>query len=287
MQSLLDAAAAAQREGNSRELARIASEIIAQSEAAGDAQGLAQGHYYAGLAHFLQSSGGKAHAAYERALDIATKARDKRGILQAKIGLAAIAGEFDLDVEALHRLSEEALVMARELRDEKAEAVLLGSLAEACHLQGDYARSIRYAKQSAAMFERLERWSSAGAQYATIAHVQALRRDYAQALESMRAAWSYLQREDVAFHRAWYFQVWFLIAAGMQRWEVAATLYGFLGHYRDVNEAPRLHGMLPTLSGPIERQYRELGHDRAIALAAQGETYTVEQAQALAETLAS
>jgi len=129
---------------------------------------------------------------------------------------------------------------------------------------------------------RLERWSSAGAQYATVAYVHVLTRDYARAIAAMETAWEYLSREEVAFHRAWYLQVWFVMAGAMGRWEIAARLYGFLGHYRDEHNAPRLQGMLPSLSGPIERQYKELGYERAIALAAEGENLTIEGAIALA-----
>ena len=284
-QSLSEAAAAAQREGDSRKLLHAAGELVALCENDGDKEGLVLGYYYLGLSHFLRGEGAKARAAYRHALELGTKIGNKPGILRATIGLAAVAGEFDLDVEGLRALSEDALRMARELRDEKSEAVTLGSLAEACHLQGDFARSIRFASESAQIFARLERWSSAGAQYATVAHVHGLRREYARAIETMRTAWEYLRREPIAFHRAWYFQVWFLIAAGLNQWETAARLYGFLAHYRDINEAPRLNGMLPTMSGPIERHYKELGHDRAIMLAAEGESYTLDQAQALAETL--
>ena len=285
MQELFDAAVAAQRAGNWRDLERIARELIARGEPDGDARGLALGYNYLGLSYFLRNDGRGARAAYERSLEFATQVSDQAGILRVVMGLANIAGDIDVDAERLHALSQEALGIARDLGDEKSQAVALGNIAEACRLLSEYDEAIRCASEAAAIFLRIERWSSAGAQYATIGHVQLLRRDFAAAFEAMQSAWVWMAPEPVPLHRAWYFQVWFLIAATLQQWETAARIYGFVARYRDEHNTPRLQSMLPVLSEFVERLYKVLGYDRAMALEAEGEAYTIEEAQALAEQL--
>lgn len=250
-----------------------------------DARGLALGYNYLGLSRFLQNDGRQAREAYERSLEYATQVSDQAGILRVVMGLAAIAGDIDVDAERLRELSQEALTIARDLGDEKSQAVALGNIAEACRLQADYVEGLRCATEAAGIFLHLERWSSAGAQYATVGHLHALRREFPDAFDAMETAWQWLQREPVPLHRAWYFQVWFLIAAALGQWETAARLYGFVARYRDEHDTPRLQGMLPILSEPIERQYKRLGYERAAALAAEGETLDIEQAQALAERM--
>ena len=283
--ALKEAALRAQRAADWRKLNHVGRAMVLTGESSADDQRLGLGHYYLGLSHFLRGDGSGARKAFLTAQRQALAANDRPLLLLAKLGQAAIAGEIDVDFEALLALSEEALALARELGDEKSTATALGNLAEAYHLGGDTARALRYANEAAAIFLRLERWSSAGAQYATIAHVNVLRFEFARAFEALRTSWTYLSRENVALHVAWYFQVWFLVAAALRQWEATAQLYGFLTHYRDVNDAPRMQGMLPWLSEPIERQYRELGRERALELAAEGEALTVEQAQALVERL--
>ena len=283
--TLYELAVAAQRAGDYRGLKQIAAKLVGLCEPVGDAKGLGVAHFCLGLSYFLQSDGRRAREEYEAALAFAESADDRAGILRIRLGLAAVAGDIDLDVDTLRRWSEAALFMAREIGDEKNEGIALGNLAEACHLQGDYEHAIRFACEAADIFQHLERWSSAGAQYATVGNVYALRGDFSQSIEYMGKAWEYLRREPVPLHRAWYFQVWFLIAAALDRWEIAAQLYGFVAHYRDVHNTPRLQGMLPWLSGPIEQQYKELGYDRAAELARRGEAYSIAQVHELVATL--
>ena len=275
---MMEELARAQRSGDWRTMERLANEAIASCETA-------QAHYYLGMSYFLRNDGTNAKRAFRRSLELGEAADDRLAMLRAKIGLASVAGDIDLDSPAFRHLCEEALVMARDVGDDKSLAVTLGNLAEACHQEGEHAAALRYAGEAAQVFLRLERWSSAGAQYATTAHVYLQQRELPAAIGAMGEAWEYLRREDVPFHRAWYFQVWFLIAAALGEWESAAWIYGFVNHYRDVNNTPRLHGMLPSMSLAIERQYRELGHDRALELALEGEALTIERAQALAEAL--
>lgn len=282
---LNESALGAQRAADWRKLERVSHLMIVIGGSSGDAKQLGTAYYYLGISYFLRSDARRARDALRAAQQHAAAADDRSTLLRIKLAQSGIAGEIDLDVENLRALSEEALALARELRDEKSTAVALGNIAEAYHLDGDYSRAIRYARDAAARFLRLERWSSAGAQYATIAHVHVLRREFPEARDAMHSAWRYLSREDVALHRAWYFQVWFLFAAALQRWETAAQLYGFITHYRDVNDTPRMQGMLPWLSEPIERHYRELGHERAAELAGEGEGYSIEEAQTLAASV--
>jgi tetratricopeptide (TPR) repeat protein len=282
MKPLYDEVGAAHREGGWRELERRALKLIEACEPTVDVRYLAEGHYYLGVSHYLRNDARNARASYQTALELFTAQQDRAGLLKVKVGLAAIAGDLDFEPVTFRRLCEEALLMARELGDDQSVGVTLGNLADACRLEGDYAPALRYAEEAAAALMRLQRWSLAGGQYATAAHVHVLRRELPAALESMRLAWEYLQREPNVNHRAWYFEVWFLIAASLERWETAARLYGFARHYRDVNNAQRLQGMLPWLSGPVERLYERLGHERAEELFIEGEALSIEQAQELA-----
>lgn len=285
-QSLHDAARAAQRTGNSRSLERIARKLIALAETTGDQQHLGLGHYYLGSAHFWRGDGRNASAAYATALEIFTRAGDKAGIARVQIAVAAVAVDIDLDVEKAHALYERALSFVRELDDEIFLAVALGNFAEVCRLEGAYAPAIRHAGEAAEVYERLERFAQAGTQLATIAHVHALRRDYVRAVETMQRAWEMLRREENPRFLAWYFDIWFLIAAGLDRWETAARLLGFLNHYRDASNARRLQGILPWFSSPVERLSKELSVERAHELILEGESLSPDAAQRLVESIA-
>ena len=285
VRSLEDAAQAAQREGNANDLERIARKLVALCEATCDRARLALGHRYLASAYFWRNDGRNAEAAYARALEIYTELGDEAGLAHVRIGLAALAVDVELDVKKGYRLYHESLPSIRALGDQRALAVALGNLAEVCCLEGEYASAIRYAGEAGALLVKLERWAQAGGQYATIAHAAALQRDFPAALENMNRAWSYLQREPNARSRASYFEIWFVIASAMRRYEIAAQLYGFLERYRDEHHARRLSGILPWLSEPVEQLGKRLGSDRAHELALAGQALTLERAQALAGTL--
>jgi len=282
-QSLHAAARAAQRTGNARALESIARELIAHAQNAGDDEHLALGHYYLGSAHFWRNDGRAAQASYETALALYTQAKDKAGIARVRIGMAAVAVDIDLHVDKGHALYEQALPIVRELDDKTFLAVTLGNLAEVCRLEGAYDPAMRYAAESAALYAQLGRLAQAGGQLATIAHIHALRRDYSDAIARMREAWEYFAGESSPRYLAWYFDIWFLIAAGMRRWETAARLLGFLNRYRDENNARRLQGILPWFSSPVERLSEQLGAQRAQELILEGQQLTVESAQDLVE----
>ena len=101
----------------------------------------------------------------------------------------------------------------------------------------------------------------------------------------MASAYDLLRFEPNPRWLAWYFDTWFLIAAGLGRWDAAAQLLAFTDKYRDEQNQPRLQAMLPWLSTPKERLARELSHERHDELVAAGEALTIETAQRLAESI--
>lgn len=283
--ALCQAAEAAQRADNFRDLERLSRELIGACNAAGDPR-VALGYQFLGICYGRKNDASRARENYVKALELFRSAGDRRGVLRVTVGLAYIAGELEVDPDAAHRLSEEALAIARELGDPEYLAVTTGNFAEVCRAQGDYASALRLAAEAAALYSADERWGRAAAQYSARAHIFAVRSEFSESAENLRLAWELLQRQPIAIHIAWYFEVAFIIAALRQSWETAARLYGFVDHYRDVNDAPRLQGILPRLSAQVERVYAELGHERVDELLHEGERLSLEQAQALTQTFA-
>ena len=284
-ESLYEAARSAQRLGNARDLERLARKLVALAESSGDVRALAFGHYYLGSSFFWRNDGRSARTHFDKALDAFEDAGDREGIARVKIAVAAVAVDIDLEVARARRLYLEALPAVRELKQDKFLAVALGNLAEVCRLEGDYVPAQRYAAESAELFERDGSYAKAGGQLATMAHLAMLQRAYPEALERMRSAWQQLAREENPRSLAWYFDIAFMLAAGLNRWETAAQLLGFVGHYRDANGAQRLQGILPWFSRPVEKLAEKLGDARALELIRTGEGLTLAQAQALVEEL--
>lgn len=81
---------------------------------------------------------------------------------------------------------------------------------------------------------------------------------------------------------AWYFDVWFLIAARLGRYDLAAVVLGFTDKCRDEHNQPRTQAIMPWFSEARERLVRELGIERIDELVESGEALTVESAYALA-----
>jgi tetratricopeptide (TPR) repeat protein len=282
---LCDAAEAAHRSENRVELERLAREIIVACEPSADPR-VARGYRFLGITYAWQNDARSAKQYYERAFELFASSNDRRGMMLVTVSLAYVAGEVELDNAKARHFAEQAMLMARELRDEEYLPVTLGNFQEVCRLEGDYVAAIRYGTESAALFAAQKRFGRAGAQHAAVAHSYLLRRDEPSAFAHMSSAWNMLQREPIPRNVAWYFEVWFMIAAAIEEWETAARLYGFIDHYRDVSDARRLQGILPRLSGSVERVYAMLGEERANQLIVEGERLTLETAQALAESVA-
>ena len=112
-----------------------------------------------------------------------------------------------------------------------------------------------------------------------IAHYRSLRRDYLGAIEALREAFDELQKSHNARWIAFYFEVWFIIAAELKRWEIAAQLLGFVDHLRGEKKVARLQIMLPWFLPHVERLSKQLSEDRLLELSAEGAKLTLHEAQ--------
>jgi hypothetical protein len=121
--------------------------------------------------------------------------------------------------------------------------------------------------------------------HALIAHCRALTREYSAAIAGMHEAYRFLQMRPNPRFVAAHFDTWVMIAKTLGDLEVGARILAFVDRYRFDHYVRRLQGMLPWLSEFRERIALELSDERLQTLTAEGETLTVEAAQALAETL--
>jgi tetratricopeptide (TPR) repeat protein len=283
--SLYNAAVAAQEAADYLTLARIAGEIVARCSASGDKLGLAWGYYFSAAAHFQRNDGTAAERAYRKAEELFTEIGNRQGIARSMLGRAAVALDINLDAAEARGLYDAAVPIVRELGDKRRLAIALGNLGEVYRLEGEGARALRSAGEAVALFREVNDPAAAGWQLASMGHYHLLRRDYAAALESMRASYPEIVRDPIPWCFAWYFDMWFIIVAALGRWELAARLLGFANHYRDIHSAPRMQGIFPWFSAPVEALHKSLEDDRFNELLAQGESLSVEQAQALVEAV--
>jgi len=278
---LYDAATAAQTAADYLTLARLARKIIALCEGNGDKLGLAWGQYFAAAAQFQRNDGSGAARSYRQAEELFTELGDRMGMARCMLGLAAVALDINLDVAEARRLYDLAVPIVRESKDKRRLGIVLGNLGEICRMEGDYDRALRYAEEAVTIFREIGDSAYAGWQYTSMGHYHLLRREYAAAIESMHASYPELLKDPIPRWFAWYFDVWFIIAAALDRWELAARLLGFVNRYRDDHSTPRLQGTLPWLSRPIERLSEHIAEDRLSELFIEGESLSLEQARAL------
>jgi hypothetical protein len=182
-------------------------------------------------------------------------------------------------------LYEASAPVIREFGDPLHLAIALGNLGEICRLEGDYRSALANAEESLAIFRSLDDADDTVWQLTAIAHYRFALRQHAPAIAAMAAAYDLLRVDPNPRWLAWYFDVWFLIAAGLERWEAAAELLAFTDKYRDEQNQPRVQAMLPWLSTPKERLAREFSQERYDELVAAGEALTIETAQHLAESI--
>lgn len=97
----------------------------------------------------------------------------------------------------------------------------------------------------------------------------------------MHEAYEEMSQDPIPRWIAWYFDTWFIIAAALGHWETAAQIYSFANRYRDEHNAPRLQGILPWFSGPVEQLSHYIDDDQLLKLFDAGEALTVETANAL------
>jgi len=283
VRTFFEAATAAQESADSQTLERIARKLIAVGESGGDKRGLAYGNYFIGVSLFARSSNSAAERAYHKALDLFKELGDRAGTAQVTLSLAAVAQEVDEDVARSLRLYEECLPVLRDLGDRKRLGIALGNLSEIHCLEGEYDRAMRRTDEALAIFRELGELALTAWQLVDKAHLMLLRRKNADAIERMLEAYENLHRDPKPRLVAWYFDVWFIIAAALERWEIAAKLHGFVNRYRDEHDVSRIQTLVLWYSSAIERLSKRNTEEQLDALEAEGEALTFDTAQKMVE----
>jgi len=281
--ALYEAAVAAQNDADYLSLAQHAQEMVALCETNGDRLGLAWGHYFAGAANYQRSNGSAAVRAYQKARDLFAELENREGVARSMLGLAAVALDIDLDVTQARHLYDLAVPIVRQLGDKRRLGIVLGNLGEICRMEGNTGRALRYAAESIELLREAGERAYVGWQLTSSGHYHLLRRENDEAIACMRAAQAELWSDPAPRWIAWYFDIWFIIAAELDRWELAARVLGFVNRYRDEHNCPRMPGILPWFSEPVERLAAHVDADRLHDLMLESEVLTLDQAQALVE----
>jgi tetratricopeptide (TPR) repeat protein len=280
-----EAARAARSNSDFLGLERLGRELIARGESEGDIESAAFGYYHLGIALSNLNRGDDAARATQSAIDLYTQAGDRFSAAKAMMNLGSIELDNRGNAAEARRLYESSAPVVREFGDAVNVAIALGNLGEICRLEGDYRGALRNAEEALALFASIDDVDNIIWQLTNIAHFQLQLRMYDESIATMGTAFDLLREDPNPRWLAWYFDTYFLIAAGLERFEIATELLAFTDKYRDEQNQPRLQAMLPWLSTPKERLAREVPHERHDALVASGERLTVETAQALAQTI--
>jgi tetratricopeptide (TPR) repeat protein len=286
LKRLIAAAAEAQAASDYLTLERLSRELIEAAESGGDRARLAWGYYYLGSACFQRNDGSSAERALRRSLELFEQLGDDYGRARAMCSFGAVVLDVHHDYDQARHWYDGAIPLIRRSGDRHRLAVALGNLGEICRSEGHTKRALEHASEALEIFKALVDHTEAGWQLADIAHYHAIRRDVAAAVESLRDAYAELCVERNPRWIAWYFDIWFIVASQLERWDAAAQLLGFIEHYRDVNKTPRMQALLPWLSQPIEELARRMRNDaRLDELRVAGQSLTLEEAQALTEQI--
>jgi tetratricopeptide (TPR) repeat protein len=280
-----EAAQAARLASDFLSLERLGRQLIVLGEASGATAQAALGYYHLGIALTSLNRGSEAAGATRSAIRLYEASGDRFAAARAMMNLATIELDNHGNAAQARSLYESSAPVIRELGEPKNLAIALGNLGEICRLEGDYRGALANAEESLEIFAAMNDVDNSIWQLTNIAQYRLTLRRYAAAIESMKAAYELLLAEPNPRWLACYFDVWVLVAASLERYDVAVQLVAFTDKYRDENNQPRLQAMLPWLSTPKERIARELSHERHDELVAAGEALTVETAQGLAETI--
>ena len=280
--SLLEAAQSARYASDFRSLERIARELLALGERDGDAHARASGYYHLGIALTNLNRTKEAIAATRSAIATYGEIGDRLAAARTTMNLGAIALDLENDAATARRLYEESLPVIRELGLPVNLGIGLGNIGEICRLEGDYEGALRNAQEALEIFRETGDPANLGWILTDIAHYQLLLRRTPDAIASMQSAFEHLVESKNPRWIAWYFDVWFLIAARLDRWEAAEMLLAFTDKYRDEQNQPRSQAMLPWFSEPRERLAREVRGARVEELVEAGEALSLESAFDLA-----
>jgi tetratricopeptide (TPR) repeat protein len=285
-EKLILRAKAAQDAADFEALEPIARALIELHTTSSNAAALSMAYRYLGNARHYHNDARGAHTAYARALEIAQNAGEEFQAALAMIALGNYALEQNSDFEEGRRLHEAAEPAVRASRDLGQLGILTGNLAEIARVEGEYDQALRYARESFELFERVGDPHRAAWPLITIALVHALKHDFPPALDVLRQAWKTLQSGPNAYWTAMYFDVGFMIATKLRRWETAAQLLGFGDRYRDEQRVPRLMGLMNAWYAPcLERLMLRSGYEQTNRARMRGAQLAIEQAQKLVEDL--
>jgi len=279
------AAAAAHRVSDFVTVERVARQLLELGESFGDRSAKAWGFYYLGVALNGLNRTGEALTATRSALALFESFGDTLVAARVMMNLAAIELDNNLNVAEARRLYEAGEPGIRASGEPRRIAIALGNLGEIHRLEGDYAGALRRGLESLAIFISVDDGSNAAWQTIDVAHYQSLLRDIPAAIESLHGARELLTRNPDPRWIAWYLDTWAMVAAKLGRWEIVAQLFAFTDRYRNENSQPRLQAMLPWLSEPKEQVSRKFSLERLDELTLAGEALTLEQIQALVETI--
>lgn len=278
LQDLANAGQAAWDRGDFEALETSARDLLARAEAEGDHAKLALGHRFLGAARLSFHDEATARSELYQAMQLFSEIGDHVGAANVMLSLGTLAMELNMDPHEAHGLYTEALALLRAHGNQQRIAVALGNLAEVYRQEGDYRRAMQHATESLTIFRELHDSSRAAWQLTLIAHLHALRRNDASAVEYLNQAYDALKSNQNPKWISTFFDVWFMLATRLERWEIAAMLEGFIEHYRDVNHIPRLLGLFPWFAPCVERLYESVPPVRIEELRTRGTKLSVEEA---------
>ncbi len=285
---LVEAAKSAQLCSDFEGLERAARALATRYRRDGEARGLGDAYAYLGAARVGQNDALGARSAFERSRKWLERTQDSMGVVRALNGLAVTALDIDLDAVAARRHLEAALPIARRAAGKERHwlGIALGNLSEVQRFEGDYGGAIASAREALAIVQEHQDDRRAAWQLMNIAHCRFLLNDRHSAVQSMEAARQYLANDDRDPRMvAWYFDMWFIIAAGLNDWENAARLLGFADTFRAKNKLVRLPLLLPWMAPMIATLERKLPGETRVALNSEAGAFSLYEANELAEQL--
>lgn len=284
-EALVTSARDAYDRGDIAVLQHYANKLLELAQSASDPKWLGKANHFLGTANVYQGNADIAERHYKAALKNYKLAGNDIGTIGVLIGMGAVQADIILDFTESRRLFEEALELSRKTQQDLYGAFALANLGEISRLEGDYARAIRFADQSVALFTKVDNQPFVASQKINIAHYRALRREFGKAIAALRDAYEILKKHQRFVQVANYFEIWFFVTYELNRFEDAARLLGFLEFYRGEHKIPRLPNMMPWFAPRLEGLEQRLGYDVMARLRREGELLTVAQANALTEAI--
>lgn len=284
---LIASVRAANDAGDYSELERRAQELLEAGELLRDRAGIAAAHRYLGNARLVRRDVTGAEREYRLAQDLYESLGDSVGVATCQLSLGNLELELRMNVIEARRYIEESLPTIRAYGQASHLAIALGLLGEIARLEGDYDLSMMLSGEALDIFEDIGDRTRAGAELLDIAHCRLLKRDYDSAKVVLELAYAHLETKHNPQRIATYFDLWFMFAANVGRFEQAAKLYGFVEEYRARRNVPRLQNLMPWFSGAVESVAAHLSADEMAGARARGSVFTVDEARALAAKVAS